>query len=503
MKKKEQTGSISKRTMNTFGWGCIGRDMCYNLVNSCFLIFLTDAIGFTAVGLAAFGVIMTCARIWDAVNDPMMGTIIDNTHSKLGKFKPWILAGALSNAVVVILMFMNYRTEPNIQVLIYGVLYILWGMTYTMNDISYWSMLPSLTIDPVERSKVGTITNIGASIGQFAVVAGATPIVNMISNSIASGGVITQRGDTLARAYFIIAIVISLIFVGCSIMTFFGVENKHNVIIDAGQKKKTGLKDMFRIIKSNDQLLVVAITYIIFNIGYYVTISMGNYYFNFIFNDYGYGTKYMVFAIILAISTIATMAFYPIMSKKFTRKKLYTIGTIFTLIGYVGIFLVGTVLPTSMIIIGAFGAVLFFGSSTLSMLIIMMFADTVEYGQWKTGSRNESILYSIRPFSVKLASAVSGFVVTQTIALSGLIDISNKLAGLSQENLDIYHQNIATILATITQNQKMTLILVMTVAPIILILISYFFFMKKFNLDKDRYNQILVDLRKRETEPNK
>lgn len=499
MKKKEKSSlkTLSKRTMHTFGWGCIGRDLCYNLVNTYFLVFLTDAIGFTAIGLAAFGVVMTIARIWDAINDPMMGTIIDNTHNKLGKFKPWILAGALSNAVVVILMFMNFRAEQNIQVLIYGSLYILWGMTYTMNDIAYWSMLPSLTVDPIERSKVGTITNIGASIGQFTIVAGTAPIVNMLSDAYASGGVLTQRGETLAQAYFVIAIVVAILFVACSLMTFFGVEKREDKIIDAGHKEKTGLKKMFQIIKNNDQLLIVALTYIIFNIGYYVTISMGSYYFNFIFSDYGYGTKYMIFAIILAISTIATMAFYPLLSRKFTRKKLYGIGTLFTLIGYVGLFLIGTVLPINMVIVAVFGAILFFGSSTLSMLIIMMFADTVEYGQWKTGTRNESILYSIRPFSVKLASAISGFVVTQTIALSGLIDISNRLGALDQENLEVYRANIASILATITHDQKMTLILVMTIGPVILIILSYLLFMKKFDLDKERYNRILKELEER------
>ena len=501
-KDANYTPTISKRTMNTFGWGCVGRDMCYNLVNSWFLVFLTDAIGLTAAALVAFNIVMSCARVWDAINDPMMGTIVDNTHSRFGKFKPWILTGALTNAVVVILMFINYQQSPNIQVVIYGSLYVLWGMTYTMNDISYWSMLPSLTIDPVERSKVGTITNIAASVGQFTMVAATGTVANMISNTLANNGTITNRGDAYAQAFFIIAIVVALVFVGCSLMTFFGVKNKKDQVI-AADHKKTTVKGMFKIIAHNDQLLIVALTYILFNIGYFTTVNMGQYYFNFAMADYGYGTKYMMFAIVLAVSTIVTMAFYPILCRKLTKKQMYTLGTIFTLLGYVGIFLAGTVLPLEMPIICVFGALLFFGTSTLSMLIIMMFADTVEYGQWKNGTRNESIIYSIRPFSVKLASAVSGLVAGQALVISKLDLVSKQLGQLDQSNADVYHQNIANILSSITSNQVMTLRVAMTVGPIVLIIISYLIFMKWFDLDKKRYNVIITELKARNSEATK
>ena len=176
---------VSARTKHTYGWGCIGRDMCYTLVNSYFLLFLTDAIGLAAVALASIGVVIAVARIWDAINDPMMGTIVDNTRGRWGKFKPWILIGAISNAIVVILMFNHYVAEPSVQVAVYGILYFLWGMTYTMNDIAYWSMLPSLTVDITERSKVGTQTNIAASMVIFNNCRSITYIY-LISNKIAA-----------------------------------------------------------------------------------------------------------------------------------------------------------------------------------------------------------------------------------------------------------------------------------------------------------------------------
>ncbi len=489
---------ISTRTKHTYGWGCIGRDMCYNIVNTGFLLFLTDAIGLTAVALATVNFIMMFARIWDAINDPMMGTIVDNTKSKWGKFKPWILIGAISNAIVVILMFMNFKTEPNIQAVIYGALYILWGMTFTMNDISYWSMLPSLTTDPIERSKVGTITNIAASIGQFTVIAALSPVTNLISNALAAGSTqISTRGENLATAFFICAIVVAVIFVLCQLMTVFGVKEAKTVVTGA-EHKHTGLKEMFKIIKGNDQLLILLVVYVLFNVGYFTTTGMGMYYFNFAMADYGVGSKFMIFSIILAVSTIATMAFYPTLSRRFTKKKLFTIGIICVLVGYVGLFSAGIILPLNMIILGVAGAILFFGSSTISMLIIMMFADTVEYGQWKIGTRNESINYSLRPFGVKLASAVSGFIVGQTLIISKLNLTSNELGQLDQSNPQ-YMTFVGNILAGIEPSQIMIMRLSMTILPIILILIAYIFFMKKFDLDKDRYALILKELEERET----
>lgn len=492
---------VSARTKHTYGWGCIGRDMCYTLVNSYFLLFLTDAIGLAAVALASIGVVIAVARIWDAINDPMMGTIVDNTRGRWGKFKPWILIGAISNAIVVILMFNHYVAEPSVQVAVYGILYFLWGMTYTMNDIAYWSMLPSLTVDITERSKVGTITNIAASIGQFSIIAGASPISNLISNKIAASSTeAISRGDALAKAFFIIAIVISIVFVLLSLMTVFGVKEKKNIITGA-KSEKVPLKNMFKIIIKNDQLLVIAITYILFNIGYFTTTSMGVYYFNFAMQDYGVGTKFLYFSIILAVTTIVTMAFYPLLAKKFTRKKLFTIGIASVILGYLVMFSAGVFLPLNMVTLGISGVVLFFGSSTISMLIIMIFADTIEYGQWKLGNRNESINYSLRPLGVKFASAVSGLVLTITLVLSKLDAVSKTLSQLDQSASD-YMEKVGIIVGSINPSQIMMLRTSITIFPIIIVLISYVIFIKYFKLDKDDYNKILKEIEDREKSKN-
>ena len=175
---------ISGRTRWSFGLGCIGRDAAYTLVSTFIMTYLTLAVGLSDWQLMVVGGIMVAARIWDAVNDPMMGTIIDNTHTRWGKFKPYILSGALLNSVFIVLLFTDFGLSEVWFLVVFGITYVMWGMTYTMNDISYWSMLPSLTVNPKERERATSLARIGANIGLFLI----TALVPMI----------TQMGDMRA-----------------------------------------------------------------------------------------------------------------------------------------------------------------------------------------------------------------------------------------------------------------------------------------------------------------
>lgn len=139
---------IPARNKWSYSIGCIGRDMCYTLVSYFIVYFLTNGIGLKDWELGAVTVIMVIARFWDAVNDPMMGTIVDNTRSRWGKFKPWTMTGALLNSIFVFLLFLDYGFTGVPYLALFTVIYVLWGMTYTMNDISYWAMMPSFSADP-------------------------------------------------------------------------------------------------------------------------------------------------------------------------------------------------------------------------------------------------------------------------------------------------------------------------------------------------------------------
>lgn len=145
----QQLEKLSWRSKLSFGVGAFGKDLVYALVGNLFMFYLTDV---RFVAPAFVGTLFMVARIWDAFNDPFMGMVVDNTRSKWGKFRPWIMIGTVLNAIVLALMFWNVDFEGNTFLAFCAVLYILWGMTYTIDDIPYWSMVPALTDDENERS---------------------------------------------------------------------------------------------------------------------------------------------------------------------------------------------------------------------------------------------------------------------------------------------------------------------------------------------------------------
>ena len=147
-----------------YGVGAIGLDLSYGMFYSFLAKYLTDVLGMKSSFLL---VLTPIARIWDGINDPMMGTIVDNTHTKMGKYRPWILTGATLNAIVLVFLFTNPFHLSGVAIAIYvAVTYILWGMTNTLADIPYWSMVPSFTSDPKERNLISTVARAFSGLGQ-------------------------------------------------------------------------------------------------------------------------------------------------------------------------------------------------------------------------------------------------------------------------------------------------------------------------------------------------
>ena len=129
--------------------GGFGKDLVYAIVGTYFMKYLTDI---RMVDPLFVGVLFMAAHIWDAFNDPFMGMVVDNTRSRWGKFRPWILIGTLLNAVVLVFLYLDVDLPASQYAVYVAIMYILWGMTYTVMDIPYWSMVPALTDNESERS---------------------------------------------------------------------------------------------------------------------------------------------------------------------------------------------------------------------------------------------------------------------------------------------------------------------------------------------------------------
>jgi len=431
--------------------------MIYALISMYLMFFFTDILELSTGTLWWITGIILFARVFDALNDPVMGIIVDNTKHKWGKFKPWIARGAFLSGILTILLFTDFGLSGPAFIILFFFLYVGWGLTYTANDIAYWSMLPSLTLNQKEREKMGAFARICANIGLFTVVAGIVPVTNALGEKLGS----------MTKAYFVFVLICVLImWIGQSI-TIIGVREPKGVF---KRGEATPLKELFSVIVKNDQLLYVALAMSLFFIGYITTTSFGLYFFKY---AYGNEDMYGIFALVLGISQLGALAFFPLLSKFFSRKQLYTGGTILVVIGYILFFLS----PMNMFYIGGAGILLFLGQALIQLLILMFLADTIEYGQWKLGRRNESITFSIQPFIYKIGGAVGSGIVGAVVILSGIAEAKGP-EDVSPEGL--WMMKIA-----------------MLIVPLILILISFVIYRLKYRIDSDMYDKIIYDLKER------
>ena len=145
----------ARRNKYFFGLGTIGRDMFYSMVSMFLLTYITEVLTVSDAMLLKIGFVLTVLRVFDALNDPIMGTLVDNTNTRWGKFKPLILGGAVTGAVFMVLLFTDLHLSDTWYIILFAVFYLAWDVFYGANDIAYWSMMPALSLDQKERERIG------------------------------------------------------------------------------------------------------------------------------------------------------------------------------------------------------------------------------------------------------------------------------------------------------------------------------------------------------------
>jgi len=448
----------SARNRVTFSIGTIGRDMVYALVNIFLIVYLTEVLDLSDSTMWWITGILFATRIFDALTDPLMGFIVDNTRGRWGKFKPWLTIGAILSPVFTVLLFTDFGLQGSGFVIAFAGFYLMWGISYTLHDISYWSMLPSLSVNQKEREKIGALARIFANIGLFFVVVAVLPLT----------GLLGERLGSLQSGYFVFSVLITVFMMMGLSVTIFGV--KETGIITA-KNQNTSIRELLGIIYKNDQLFITAIAMSLFMIGYMTTTTFGAYFFIYAYGD---GGMFSVFAGILGVSQLAALTVFPLFSKKFDRKTLYTGAIISISIGYILFFFAPT---TTMLFIGIAGALIFFGQAFIQLLMLMFLADSVDYGHWKLGKRNDSISFSIQPLIYKMGGAAGTGIVGAVVILSG-INVAETAADVSAEGL--FLMKVAMLLF-----------------PLLCVVVSYILYRWKFKIDAKFYAQILSDLRNR------
>ena len=379
--------------------------------------------------------------------------VIDNIRSPWGKFKPAILVGGILSAITSVLLFANIGTGWSF-VVIFGIAYLLWDVTYGINDIGYWTLLPVMSSDQKQRERNGTFARICANIGMYIVMVAWQPVTSAL-------------GDT-PQVWFWCAVVIAAIYLLGLLFPLLGVKEKR---VAPEEQEPTSFRQMCRALAGNDQLMWTTLAMGLFMVGYCTTVNFAVTYMKYIFGNEG---MYVVLVAVVGVSQLGTLAVYPKIAAKMNRRQLYTLGTVLVVIGYVVFFFA----EVSIALI-ALGAVLVFvGQAFIQTLMLMFLADTVEYGQWKLGKRNESITFSIQPFINKIGGAIATGVVSITLLLSGV-----KTEGGTAEVIDAAG--------------KLTIKSAMFVLPLVFILLGYMIYLKKYKIDEEFYGQILKDLEKR------
>ena len=488
-----------KQNLIMFPLGTVGRDMVYNLVNNFLLTFVLFTRELTAGQLSAITAIMVGARLFDALNDPIMGNIIERTRTKHGKFKPWIVAGMVSTSLVIYAAF-NVKLQGWSFVWFFGLIYFLFSITYTMGDISYWGMIPSLSSDGDTRNTFTARATLFAGIG--GTTAGILiPMLTTGQNAI---------GGSTTVAYGRIALIIALLCPAFLLFVLFGVHEDRSY--NDEPVPPVSFKKIWSTITGNDQLLWIALIFLIHEISNAIVLSgVGSTY---IYFEFGYeGGLYSLFTTIGMSVTALLMIFYPAISRKVPRKRLMSILLKVALVGYAVMLAAGLAMQSGAVkvlgmdlkfLIITIGYMLAnFGQYGYYLILMISVINTVEYNEYLHGTRDEGIITSMRPFLTKLASALTVIIATGTYMLTGVTQYTNRISSLENaaaaghiteaEKLS----QIQELLTGVTHEQSLGLLLVMVVVPLVLLVITYILYIRHYKLDEPEYDRICAELKAR------
>ena len=497
MNTKTFTGDkVPTLTKYVYPFSGIARDAAYTLVSLFLMIYVQFTLGKEGGyqdKMLVITIIMVLTRIWDGVNDPMMGSIIENARFKMGKYKPWILIGAVTNSLILALMFTVRPTGWGF-VALFGVFYLLWEMTFTMNDIAYWSMLPSLSRDEKTRNQLTTFVALAASIGAFA-VGGLLPTIYPGNASV---------------VFFFASIIIAAFFLLSQLLLVFTCKEKAREDMN---EEKTSLKTMFTTIFNNKQLWVMMFVITLYYLGSALLNAFGLNYFIF---AYGYelgGANMFFFTVAYAVGTIVPQALYALIAKRFTRRQIINTSFAIMIFGYLAIFTYGMLHAFNLVaqlniwFLSAIGVFVFAAQGLFYMVLLVMVTNTIEYNQWTTGERKESVIFAARPFAAKMSSSLQTLIVFLILTIGGVYALSEGISELEIKlelgidgivsSADVIRE--ANLIINQASNRPLvltSLLVGMTIIPVLLFIASYVLIKKKFYITEKAYAHMLEDIEK-------
>lgn len=435
-----------------FGIGAVGKDMVYALSASYVMYYYQDILNLNP---AFVGLILMIARIFDAVNDPFMGILVAKTKTKWGRFRPWLISGTVLNAFVLYALFAAPNLGDVSMMVYFSIVYILWGVTYTMMDIPYWSMIPAITTTPDETENLSVIGRTCAGVGSALIAMLAIKLVKILGNGAEREG------------FKWLALIVAAVFIVTEVICALVVRERKE-----SKMHTASVREMFQALFRNDQALVVVLSIVLINSALYLTSNLIIYFFKYdIGGSAGWEDNYTLFNTVGgAFQILGMMIGYPVLRKFKSNISIFKGTLVSAMIGYVIILVFSlTGLSSNILLLFIPGAIVFASNGILTVLTTVFLSNSVDYGQIKSGHREESVIFSMQTFVVKAASGVSVFIAGLGLSLIGLV-------GNSDTEGEIVKQSAQTLIG---------LRLLMTILPFIVLLIAFFFFRKKFLLTQE------------------
>lgn len=455
----------------TYGLGAVGKDMVYMLSATYILYYFQDIMG---VSGAAMGVILLAARVFDAFNDPIMGVIVAKTKTRWGKFRPWLLIGTITNSVMLILMFSAPPTLDAKGMVAYAaVTYILWGVTYTMMDIPFWSMIPAFTQSGKDREGLSAFARSCAGVGSALI----SIITVMAVSALGNMGGATADYERLGYSRF--AIIVAVIFIVFITIACCCIKEKSTVDMEAAS-----VKDMFKALVQNDQAMVMVIAIVAVNTALYITSNLVIYFFKYDFSGpelwEGHYTLFNTAG--GAFQILAMMVLFPLLRKFMNTMKIFYTCFGMAMTGYVVLIALAFTGTSNVYLLLIPAFLIMSAIGMLNVVVTIFLANTVDYGEYKNDRRDETVIFSMQTFVVKLASGLSAFV-------AGLI-------------LDICHisQEEGAKITMIQGTDQTVLRMSMTILPIIVLIIGLIVFKAKYFLTDEKLEEITDQVKARRGE---
>ena len=442
-----------------YGLGAVGKDMVYALSASYIMYYYQDILGLSA---SFVGFILMIARVFDAANDPFMGVVVAKTNSRWGKFRPWLFTGTILNAFVLYALFAAPAVSGKALMIYFAVMYILWGVTYTMMDIPFWSMIPAVTSTTKDRENLSVVGRTSAGVGYA--------LINVFTVMAVSklGGGIERTGFRL------FALIIATLFVIFILFTCFTIREQKEE-----NMQTTSVKEMFKALFNNDQAIITVVTIVLINSALYITSNLLIYFFKYDIGGTTWKDAYTLFTSVGGISQIlGMMVVYPILRSKLSNTIIFKLSLCLAIFGYaflLALCLLGYSSVLTMLMVP--GVMIFVANGILTVLTTVFLANTVDYGEVKTGHREESVIFSMQTFVVKAASGLAVFITGVSLDLIGLT---------SKDGLG---EGIPTF-----SSPLLGLRLLMTILPMIGLVLALVLFTRKFILTDEKAEQIRKQL---------